>query len=152
MSTTCAEFVSEPFNELFRELSCASGFFSPPPQATRLARVIAAIVNFFMVFSLVVNSQCKADKSISEANSLILLALKKASQAKLNEAKSFINSTNNLPGRAHTAALNISREHSPQRTCRQSEYRGRSEEHTSELQSRENLVCRLLLEKKKSVR
>src|SRR5690606_40376476 len=27
-------------------------------------------------------------------------------------------------------------------------YNGRSEEHTSELQSRENLVCRLLLEKK----
>src|SRR5436309_8734394 len=29
--------------------------------------------------------------------------------------------------------------------------RVRSEEHTSELQSRENLVCRLLLEKKKNV-
>src|SRR3712207_8711789 len=29
------------------------------------------------------------------------------------------------------------------------EYRGRSEEHTSELQSRQYLVCRLLLEKKK---
>src|SRR5690606_41182736 len=29
---------------------------------------------------------------------------------------------------------------------------GRSEEHTSELQSRENLVCRLLLEKTKSTR
>src|SRR5690606_40970270 len=29
------------------------------------------------------------------------------------------------------------------------EWRVRSEEHTSELQSRENLVCRLLLEKKK---
>src|SRR5690606_40795716 len=29
---------------------------------------------------------------------------------------------------------------------------GRSEEHTSELQSRENLVCRLLLEKKKNSR
>src|SRR5690606_40101272 len=29
-------------------------------------------------------------------------------------------------------------------------YRLRSEEHTSELQSRENLVCRLLLEKKKN--
>src|SRR5207302_7078407 len=28
----------------------------------------------------------------------------------------------------------------------------RSEEHTSELQSRENLVCRLLLEKKKNMR
>src|SRR5690606_20754107 len=30
------------------------------------------------------------------------------------------------------------------------EHRARSEEHTSELQSRENLVCRLLLEKKKN--
>src|SRR5690606_42001730 len=30
----------------------------------------------------------------------------------------------------------------------QGELSGRSEEHTSELQSRENLVCRLLLEKK----
>src|SRR5690606_39488976 len=30
--------------------------------------------------------------------------------------------------------------------------RARSEEHTSELQSRENLVCRLLLEKKKKKR
>src|SRR5438270_10332169 len=29
--------------------------------------------------------------------------------------------------------------------------RGRSEEHTSELQSQSNLVCRLLLEKKKKV-
>src|SRR5207302_10680570 len=29
--------------------------------------------------------------------------------------------------------------------------RSRSEEHTSELQSRENLVCRLLLEKKKTI-
>src|SRR5690606_10347519 len=29
-------------------------------------------------------------------------------------------------------------------------YNNRSEEHTSELQSRENLVCRLLLEKKKN--
>src|SRR5436309_3839670 len=29
------------------------------------------------------------------------------------------------------------------------DFGGRSEEHTSELQSRENLVCRLLLEKKK---
>src|SRR5436309_8989735 len=35
-------------------------------------------------------------------------------------------------------------EHAPAFTCT-----FRSEEHTSELQSRENLVCRLLLEKKK---
>src|SRR5690606_41604440 len=33
---------------------------------------------------------------------------------------------------------------------RRREGRARSEEHTSELQSRENLVCRLLLEKKKN--
>src|SRR5690606_42103538 len=36
-----------------------------------------------------------------------------------------------------------------ERTCAVS-YADRSEEHTSELQSRENLVCRLLLEKKKT--
>src|SRR5690606_41305369 len=34
-------------------------------------------------------------------------------------------------------------------TRRRPSWRSRSEEHTSELQSRENLVCRLLLEKKK---
>src|SRR5688572_31300992 len=33
--------------------------------------------------------------------------------------------------------------------CAQFGARGRSEEHTSELQSQSNLVCRLLLEKKK---
>src|SRR5690606_13021638 len=35
------------------------------------------------------------------------------------------------------------------RRAREGERNNRSEEHTSELQSRENLVCRLLLEKKK---
>src|SRR5690606_39863234 len=35
------------------------------------------------------------------------------------------------------------------RACRCRSAASRSEEHTSELQSRENLVCRLLLEKKK---
>src|SRR6266511_4587521 len=33
---------------------------------------------------------------------------------------------------------------------RDAPFRTRSEEHTSELQSRENLVCRILLEKKKN--
>src|SRR5690606_40548195 len=42
---------------------------------------------------------------------------------------------------AHHAGLAVSRA-----------ARVRSEEHTSELQSRENLVCRLLLEKKKRMR
>src|SRR5690606_11284426 len=41
----------------------------------------------------------------------------------------------------HDAAINVMR--------RILQASGRSEEHTSELQSRENLVCRLLLEKKK---
>src|SRR5690242_21587337 len=35
--------------------------------------------------------------------------------------------------------------------CYDSNRRGRSEEHTSELQSHVNLVCRLLLEKKKKL-
>src|SRR2546430_10301899 len=41
--------------------------------------------------------------------------------------------------------------HGPSRTKAHSRerQRGRSEEHTSELQSQSNLVCRLLLEKKK---
>src|SRR5690606_41823998 len=38
----------------------------------------------------------------------------------------------------------------PGSPVRRQRCRTRSEEHTSELQSRENLVCRLLLEKKKS--
>src|SRR3712207_9166994 len=37
----------------------------------------------------------------------------------------------------------------PRRLCEQASHEGRSEEHTSELQSRQYLVCRLLLEKKK---
>src|SRR2546427_9402576 len=43
--------------------------------------------------------------------------------------------------------------HQPQRGHRHAEQTGgeRSEEHTSELQSQSNLVCRLLLEKKKNI-
>src|SRR5258707_6942510 len=37
----------------------------------------------------------------------------------------------------------------PGAACRRSAATGRSEEHTSELQSRQYLVCRLLLEKKR---
>src|SRR5688572_16625972 len=40
----------------------------------------------------------------------------------------------------------------PSRRTRTSAGSGRSEEHTSELQSQSNLVCRLLLEKKKATR
>src|SRR5690606_42047877 len=41
---------------------------------------------------------------------------------------------------------------SPFRANREMILQTRSEEHTSELQSRENLVCRLLLEKKKKIK
>src|SRR5690606_41614286 len=51
------------------------------------------------------------------------------------------------------AAATRAQHHSTEREQQQRQHRGaavaRSEEHTSELQSRENLVCRLLLEKKK---
>src|SRR3712207_7483673 len=40
---------------------------------------------------------------------------------------------------------------SPEEPGRSRRFRARSEEHTSELQSRQYLVCRLLLEKKKTV-
>src|SRR5206468_12184059 len=40
----------------------------------------------------------------------------------------------------------------PQRRCSTCDSATRSEEHTSELQSRSDLVCRLLLEKKKKTR
>src|SRR2546421_5037921 len=39
----------------------------------------------------------------------------------------------------------------PPRHCSPFRQTGRSEEHTSELQSRSDLVCRLLLEKKKKI-
>src|SRR5690606_41918605 len=48
---------------------------------------------------------------------------------------------------AIAAATSCSRDTCPRWTA----WGRRSEEHTSELQSRENLVCRLLLEKKKNI-
>src|SRR5215211_9277118 len=42
--------------------------------------------------------------------------------------------------------------HAPSAALRQAALDGRSEEHTSELQSHSDLVCRLLLEKKKQKR
>src|SRR5690606_41660941 len=46
----------------------------------------------------------------------------------------------------------LSGQHHPRNQSRRQGRETRSEEHTSELQSRENLVCRLLLEKKKKSR
>src|SRR5690606_40080690 len=54
----------------------------------------------------------------------------------------------------HTAGRNdmhVVRDGRPGLTGPLSQFWLRSEEHTSELQSRENLVCRLLLEKKKHI-
>src|SRR5688572_31071618 len=55
-------------------------------------------------------------------------------------------------GTTRTAAV-LSRVHQHRQSrprCAEHEVRSRSEEHTSELQSQSNLVCRLLLEKKKN--
>src|SRR2546429_7269265 len=54
--------------------------------------------------------------------------------------------------RIRQAEMALSRRHrgfANSRSCRRNCCKGRSEEHTSELQSRLHLVCRLLLEKKK---
>src|SRR2546430_12376889 len=51
--------------------------------------------------------------------------------------------------RSHAAA--VARGRGPTRQVGAAAERERSEEHTSELQSQSNLVCRLLLEKKKSI-
>src|SRR5688572_32447123 len=50
-------------------------------------------------------------------------------------------------------SLHAGGRHDPQCRCRADAVRAvRSEEHTSELQSQSNLVCRLLLEKKKKTK
>src|SRR3712207_8924935 len=59
-----------------------------------------------------------------------------------------------LPRTGHSPGFGleelVSRAHAGTRSLRQPPWRtSRSEEHTSELQSRQYLVCRLLLEKKK---
>src|SRR5207249_11804377 len=52
-------------------------------------------------------------------------------------------------GAAARGGLSLAAERAPGLRVRRADRRRRSEEHTSELQSRFDLVCRLLLEKKK---
>src|SRR3712207_7941329 len=52
-------------------------------------------------------------------------------------------------GGVHAVTLGLQEKYGPQRVFDTSLNEERSEEHTSELQSRQYLVCRLLLEKKK---
>src|SRR5690242_21213923 len=54
--------------------------------------------------------------------------------------------------RTHTATILFGEAPSPRRGARATRSCWRSEEHTSELQSHVNLVCRLLLEKKKDIK
>src|SRR5690606_31247729 len=56
----------------------------------------------------------------------------------------------NLQPKNPPAVPAVGRHNRPHRNPRAAVNPERSEEHTSELQSRENLVCRLLLEKKKA--
>src|SRR2546430_9925444 len=73
-----------------------------------------------------------------------LLSLERPSCPPVQE-KTFLASCTNsgLFGQAQTVVCAVS--------CRRKLVPGRSEEHTSELQSQSNLVCRLLLEKKKII-
>src|SRR2546422_2838007 len=56
-----------------------------------------------------------------------------------------------LPDRARFRLLVVVEDDEPERDLQRDREGHRSEEHTSELQSRLHLVCRLLLEKKKIV-
>src|SRR5690606_42160006 len=58
----------------------------------------------------------------------------------------------NQPGRRQEAGRGAGLGQLPDADAELPDHRLRSEEHTSELQSRENLVCRLLLEKKKKTK
>src|SRR3712207_8737335 len=53
-------------------------------------------------------------------------------------------------GRRHGGRSLKTQQHAVRERARDRQTRSRSEEHTSELQSRQYLVCRLLLEKKKT--
>src|SRR2546422_4110800 len=55
------------------------------------------------------------------------------------------------PGFSNISAARTSRDHGGSALVIRMKSRQRSEEHTSELQSRLHLVCRLLLEKKKKI-
>src|SRR3712207_6988363 len=59
--------------------------------------------------------------------------------------------TNKERGTISATRLSELRRAAEERTARERRRNGRSEEHTSELQSRQYLVCRLLLEKKKQI-
>src|SRR3712207_6929518 len=60
-------------------------------------------------------------------------------------------SSSTLPGYAATVGVRVSVPPRSQARLSLSNNTNRSEEHTSELQSRQYLVCRLLLEKKKNL-
>src|SRR3712207_7305503 len=57
--------------------------------------------------------------------------------------------TTSAADKQYTIGISQFAEHPSLDNCRNGFIEGRSEEHTSELQSRQYLVCRLLLEKKK---
>src|SRR2546427_4626299 len=79
-----------------------------------------------------------------QARPLVVVELARA-QIALVDAADGADDTNRQLGRAHFHGENGDRQALVERHML-----GRSEEHTSELQSQSNLVCRLLLEKKKT--
>src|SRR5260370_10036146 len=72
----------------------------------------------------------------------------RAAETRAQEAQAQRNRLSKDIGAAKTRGLDVEVLVDSQRASREAEAKERSEEHTSELQSHLNLVCRLLLEKK----
>src|SRR5207302_655264 len=120
-------------------------FFEPEPRQI-LARLLPVYVETEIYRALLESAASEqgarmtamrnASKSAGELIDNLTLAMNRARQAEITQEI--------LEVVAGADALTTSRI-----SCVISACRARSEEHTSELQSRENIVCRLLLEKKK---
>src|SRR5690606_40618811 len=108
---------------------------------TKLATLFIALVLFFGSFALVGLGYIGTDFFPASDKGEFMIQLELEKDASLEK-------TNFLTQKAESIIESKPEVESIITTVGQSS--DRSEEHTSELQSRENLVCRLLLEKKKN--
>src|SRR3712207_9543728 len=85
----------------------------------------------------------------SESHFIFFLMIRRPPRSTLFPYTTLFRSVNNEPVRDHADLALVQELAEHGRLHRLIKVRVRSEEHTSELQSRQYLVCRLLLEKKK---
>src|SRR5438445_5337887 len=116
---------------------------SPAPNTTR-----AAVLRSMAGISSVRDRSAKVLESAREANAVCRYSSRASSEKKpggmSRSARASMSGIEPRPRMALLPKAQISRPKRPQ-----ARRKARSEEHTSELQSRQYLVCRLLLEKKK---